>query len=457
MAIVMVSVGSCLGVPVNSMLDAQGQTPQRFIPVFTWYYYDITTSEQEAALSRYNFSDVTRSSHKDHLGRNTWEVIRSLNPAHEIYLYEFSYGPYDFQDRYSAVDLNTISRWNDSRGHSMGNLNKDHPEFFLLDSKGGRIRDSYGVWVMDIGLQAYVDYWVEAVMADIIKMPWKADGVYVDGPSFLLPQFSAVPVKYPTTEKWSSAAISFIRGVTSALKKKDVKVWFNVGETRSLRGQANWTFLDSLDDRPDILMEEGMFATRYNNYFVAFCPEDACKNAIDTMQSIKKIRVAMSSNVNALPGDTGIDNFGKQVTYWDALYFALTCFLLGKNTVDNNSYFSWHDNSKTVVWVDEFSINLGNAVGNYQVTKYGAVNVYWREYQSGYVYVNLSDRDLSGINLPGPCRRVTHDNVLNPFEDSIIPTLDLPAHRGAILIKPSVTSWRSIQLPAGMRAVPQTL
>lgn len=423
----------------------QSQTPQSFIPVFTWFYNRILSRTQENLLSKHSFSDLIRASYEDNLGRNTWQALKSLNPTHEVYLYEFSFGSYDSQDKDPALKINTILRWTNSRGHSMGNLDTNHPELFLLDSKGRRIHDSYGVWVMDIGLQSYIDYWVEAVKADIINMPCKADGIFIDGPPLILPlSLSASPIKYPTNEKWASTAASFISGVTSALHAKKVKVWFNVGETTNSACQLYWLSLDSAADHPDILMDESMFASSYVPGFVGFCSEAACKTAIETMQHVKNIRVASSSHIKGLPGDSGVDNFGKPVTYWDAFYFALSCFLLGKNTVDNNSYFSWHDGSKAISWFDEFDIDLGNSVGDYQITKHGTANVYWREYERGYVYANLSNTDLSGIKLSNPCRRVTHDNVTAPFGGSIITSLDLPAHRGAILLKPSAKSWRSI-------------
>jgi hypothetical protein len=147
--------------------------------------------------------------------------------------------------------------------------------------------------------------------------------------------------------------------------------------------------------------------------------------------------------VNGLPGGAGLDNYGNPVTYWDAFYFGLSCFLLGKNTVANNSYFSWQDNNTAVQWFSEFDINLGAATGPYQMSPYGTSHIYWREYQKGYVYVNLSNTDVTGIVLADVCKKVTHNNVINPFANSpTITTLNLPAHRAAILVRSSVTSWQ---------------
>lgn len=418
------------------------QASQKFIPVFTWYYGAELTSAQEALLAKFSFSDLNRRSYKDKLGRDSWQVLKSFNSLHEVYLYQFSFGAYDSQDNKLAVKINTISRWNDARGHSMGNLNIDHTELFLLDNKGERIHDKYGVWLMDIGHQAYIDYWVEATLTDIVNKPCKADGIFVDGPSLIHSYtLTAYPAKYPTNSAWASAAKTFVLQVTSALHKKGVKVWFNMGQTHTSIGQACWILLDQSSDYPDILMDEGAFVTSYSRAFAGFHSESACRTSIDTMQSVKNVRVAMSSHVKGLPGDIGLDNFGKPVTYWDAFYFGLSCFLLGKNTVADNSCFSWHDSNKELRWFDEFDIDLGKAVGTYQVAQYESVNIYWREYEKGYVYANLSNTNVSGILLPAPCRQITHQNISNPFVDPIVDMLILPAHRGAILIKESVSDF----------------
>ena len=430
----------------GSELQATSPLP-RFISVFTWNYQDPFPSAQESILAKYSFSDLGSSAYKDSQARNTWTILKSLNPTHQIYCYE---GPMvtmnneDSVTQYPPLYINNIVRWDNARGHSMGNLDKNNPDLFLLDSKGNRIQHTiFKWWLLDVGNPKLWQYWEEAATTDKINQPWKADGLYIDGPGLQIPSnLSTPPMKYPTDAAWVSGAVNYVLGLTSTLHAKGQKAWFNLSPTSTSLGSAAWVTLDSSPNYPDVMMEEGAFVTPWSSTTVGnFFNETQLKNSITTMQSVHNSRVAMSSGANGLPGATGIDNFGKPVTYWDAFYYGLSCFLLGKNTVANNSYFSWHDNNSAVQWFSEFDINMGAAKGPYQVTPYGTSNIYWREYQQGYVYVNPSNNDANGIVLADVCRQVTHSNVTNPFSSPTIKTVNLQAHRGAILVRSSVTSW----------------
>jgi hypothetical protein len=250
-------------------------------------------------------------------------------------------------------------------------------------------------------------------------------------------------VKYPTDAAWASGAVNYVLGLTSALHAKGQKAWFNLSPTSTSLGKTSWITLDSSPDHPDVMMDEGAFVTPWSSTTLGnFFNEAQLKNSLNTMQSVHNSQVAMSSGARGLPGATGVDNYGKPVTYWDAFYYGLSCFLLGKNTVANNSYFSWHDDTTAVQWFSEFDIDLGAAKGSYWVSPYRTSNIYWREYQNGYAYVNPSGSDVTGIVLGDVCRHVTHDNVTNPFNSPTVNTLNLPAHRAAILVRSSVTGWQ---------------
>ena len=419
-----------------------GPPQPQFVPVFTWNYGTTLPASQESILAKYSFADLSRDYYKDSLGQNTWSVLTSLNPAFAVYTYQFSIGTWSNMDTYPAVDLNNISRWNNARGHSMGNLNTQNPGLFLLNSAGGRIQNTgYSWWLLDVGNPKFWQYWEEAVTADIISQPWKGTGIYIDGPGLEIPSgLSAPPVSYPTDAAWISDAMKYVLALTSSLHAQGQKAWFNLAPTYIPTGQAAWITLDSSANHPDVMMDEAAFVTG-GSYLANFYNEAGLKISIDTMQLVHNSQVAMASSIYASPGATGTDNYGNPVTYWDAFYFALSCFLLGKNTAANNSYFSWHDSNTAIQWFSEFNINLGAAKGPYQVTPYGTANIYWREYQNGYVYANLSSHNASGIVLGDACRQITHQNVTNPFSSPVITTLSLPMKRAAILVRSSVTGW----------------
>ena len=94
-------------------------------------------------------------------------------------------------------------------------------------------------------------------------------------------------------------------------------------------------------------------------------------------------------------------------------------------------------NYKNITWYDEFEyIDLGNAVKKYQVTNYNGNNIYWREFQKGYVYVNPNEDDVPSITLPQNCKQLTHYNFKkDPAALPITKTINLKGHRAAFLLK----------------------
>lgn len=96
-------------------------------------------------------------------------------------------------------------------------------------------------------------------------------------------------------------------------------------------------------------------------------------------------------------------------------------------------------NYNKVEWYDEFdtkNLDLGPAVATYQVTKLDGTNVYWREFQKGYVYVNPTPNDVRGIPLPQSCKQLNHGNFKgDPSKLPSAARVDLQAHRAAILLK----------------------
>src|SRR6266513_1635117 len=89
--------------------------------------------------------------------------------------------------------------------------------------------------------------------------------------------------------------------------------------------------------------QAGAFAVMWGPSDVQFFPESDWKRQLDTMTAIRNSKVAMLSHTRLwqVPGmDTGTDNWGRPVTYWQTLWYSLGSFLLGKN---GNAYFMFHD------------------------------------------------------------------------------------------------------------------
>jgi hypothetical protein len=362
----------CAALPLQAAGTATGSA--KFIPTFAVYYGGGPTlvAADAPILAKFDLIDTDRFRYYE-ISPNTWAAIKAVNPYSQIYLYEMGPEAPSYLDSTPQVYLNSLGRYNVSRGHAMGSLNGDHPELFLLDSLGNRIYNvNYSnpaanqYWhLMDFGAAAYQSYWLTAVKADIVYQPWIADGVFADNCiARNFGGYTAVPAKYPDNASWSVAMNSFVKAITAGLRGVGQKSWCNRGETRTLEGSAAWRALDASANPPDALMEEGAFAVGWGGDAVQFYQESEWKRSVDTMGAIRNSKVAMMSHTQLTAGQAGTDNFGKPVTFWQTLWYSLGSFLLSKNDDLGNAYFMFHGSAGygKLWWFDEYEkIDLGKA------------------------------------------------------------------------------------------------
>jgi len=395
------------------------------------------TAEEVPILAKYDMFDCNRFQHDDVNG-DTWSAIKRINPNTEIFLYQTS-RVRDVDDELNIKFLNNIGRWNFSRGHSMGSLNSYNPELFLLDSNSRRIftpawPNSY---LMDVGSNNYLNYWLEATIHDLANQPWTADGVFIDvvGPRRL--SINKMPVKYKSDAEWFSAMQKFFNAITIGLKEKNLKLWGNTEYMITQFDVEAYISLDKSANPPYALMNEGAFAVGWGSEDVQFYPEAGWKRQVDLLSKIHNIKLLYSSHTDLEKGQSGTDNWGNPVNFWDVFWYAMGSYHLGKNTIDNNCYWEFHESSNKVNWYDEFDyIDLGSALGKYKITNYNGNNIYWREFGKGYVYVNPTIYNVSSISLPKKCKQLSHNNInKDPATLASINTINLKGHRAAFLLK----------------------
>src|SRR5258708_5915769 len=437
-------------------LAAQTTGSVKFIPTFLIYYGGGPTLVAADApnLAKFDLIDIDRFRYQD-IGPNTWAALKAINPNVQIYLYEDGPEVNNQQDSMAQFYLNNLGRYNVSRGHPMGSLNADHPELFLRDAAGNYIYNTWNsnvstgqyYYLLDFGSTAYQSYWVTAVKADIADHPWVADGIFAD----LCVTFPAAAGGYNTTSawystdaSWSAAINSFSSGITAGVHQYGQKLWCNKGDTQSAAGSAAWLALDTSASPPDVLLEQAAFAVSWGSGAVFFFGESDWKNQVDIMGAIRNSKVALMSHTKLLEGQAGTDNYGVPVTYWQTLWYSLGSFLLGKNDALNNAYFSFSGNGTgydKIWWNDEYDhIDLGKALGPYTATTIGGVNIYSREFEKGYVYVNPTPANVASVTLPQASQQLTPDNLLSPV--SSLPSANaiaLSGHSAAILLKADTT------------------
>jgi hypothetical protein len=442
----------------------------KFIPTFLVYYGggQTLTCGKEWELGKFDLLDVVRWRYfqindpddptSPCFNTNTWARVRSVNPNIEIYLYENGPEEQNFGDNTDVWYLQGIGRYNISRGHSMGSLNGDHPELFLLDSLGDRIYNSGysgggNFWyLMDFGAAAFQSYWLEAVRADIVAQAWAADGVHADNCLTLISRlspYSGVPVApndYSTDSRWVPAMNGFASAITSGLHSAGQKLWCNRGGgySRFPEGKQAWLDLDALVTPPDVAGEEGAFAVTWGplHWSTQFYPEPEWKLQLETLAAIRNSKVAVFAHTKLDKPDSGSDNWNQPVTFWQSLWYALGSFLLGKQDSPNNAYFYFagKGGSHNEIWYfDEYDlIDLGKAVAPYTATVISGSNIYWREFEKGYVYVNPTTGTV-WVTLPTSCtscRQRTHQNLYTPASQlPVVTSIQLNAHHAAIVLK----------------------
>ena len=434
-------IGVFFGIKVSPAL-----AETKFIPTFATFYGNSISAASTTLLENFDLIDVQRGlvDAGSLSGASLWSTIKAANPNTQIYLYEMGPEDADNEDSMSQVDLTRIARFNTvPLGSTLASLNTNYPGLFLLDSGGNRINiPAYpNDYLMDFGSTTYQAYWLTAVDEDIINQPWVADGIFADNCLATIPGLSGIPVKYPTDDAWSTAMISFVSAISAGLHGYGQKLWCNMLSTNLPAGSATWLALDNSVNRPDVLEEEGAFAVSWGSAAVQFFDETEWLSQINTESAMQNIKVTMQGSTNLPEDGSGIDNWGKPVTFWQAFYYALGSFLLGKNDAHDNDYFGFHGGGVNpaldVWWYNEYNdINLGKAIGPYTMSVDNGVDIYWREFQKGYVVVNPTQNNAASWTIPEPSQQITHDNLLTSSSTiPVITSIALDSHNAAILLK----------------------
>lgn len=421
----------------------------KFIPMFLAYQSRGAkfTPEDAARLAKFEVIMLGRFRFYE-IGDNAWEAVKKINPNTQFFTYQqgpdvwVEDGGEELTANADPMRLNNIARYTNARGHSMGNLDKDNPDLFLLSKKDGKRCHTYHKdyrYLMDFGSEKFHKYWLEATAADILDTEYVADGIFIDNTSALIYGYeSDLSAKYDTDDKWIPAMHKFQIGITTGLHKLGQKVWTNTCASGKARGYTEWLALDADPNGPDIIGEEGAFTHGWGGN--RFYPEDKWKRQVDLMVKLKRAEMTMFCHTKLLEGETGVDNFKKPVSYWQTLHYALGSFLLGKNDTLNNAYFYFFSQTEGlyfIKWFDEYDrIDLGKSKGTYQVTKINGSNIYWREFEDGYVYVNPSLEDVAEIKLPAACKQLTHETINDdPAGFGDIENIGLKSHHAAFLVK----------------------
>ena len=252
-----------------------------------------------AKLARYYMFFFNRNRYYQ-ISPDTYTAVRALNPDTLIFNYQQGPDTWLNQDGSNVLNVNNIVRYNNTYGHSMGNLNTDNPAFFLLNSSAQRIW-TYGSSnrrLLDFGSADFQAYWLEATEADVVDQPWRPDGIFVDNcmPTWAS-YFCERPAIYPTDAQWTPAMISFHTALAAGLHARGIKLWTNTDHLGEVAGYNAWIAIDADPDHPDWLNSEGTFCHKWGTAACTWYDETKWKRQVDIMVNMVNCGAAMFSHV----------------------------------------------------------------------------------------------------------------------------------------------------------------
>lgn len=303
----------------------------------------------------------------------------------------------------NALVIDNISRYSDSRGHSMGSI-ESHQDWYILDIDTGKrvINGPYSnppekeIFLLDFTNSDLISYATEAIQTDLTGGKWgvEPDGIYIDDCLSLIDKgvYSGNYSKpLNTGEEWANSMSLFVSGITIGMYGIGFnEVQVNRGSSKDVDGRMAWDRLDGEAASPDTVMEEGAFVVRWFNEDAGFYSVNdwlyQLNTFINSRGSVVMLSHVKASTFNEIDLTT---NRGETLSVRDAHKYAFGSFLLGYTPSKDFFSFCLSDYSSPPEIDSENELNyidIGEPIGfmfEYQ-------GVYCREFDKGYVYVNPS-------------------------------------------------------------------
>ncbi len=430
--------------------------PGKFIPTFAICYSNAKGASSTEETARFDLLVCSASRHAAEVwgrnGRNSWQSLKALNPGMVIALYVMGPGEYNTADWGQMGEgwewlkqqhgKDTSDRWI-AVGRKSGDYLRAEPY-----SKERMMEYTNANWHR---------YWCDTTYQDL----WRgrkgidcqgADAVFSDNTSFRIAwagqwRTEAHPEQRdePTTffvdgqwrhDLWRAGFFDFLRAAVPRLSTNGTKLLLNTGEIG--RQPEGWRQLDSLPDPPFAAMEEGGFVCPWGGDQKSFKFWD-WEQKLEPFSRLRHVKALMCNHAGPFAGRglAAMDSADANgMSGWDALWFALTSFLLGFDDVSRNGlmnftiwgYSEYH-------WFDEFDpqyLHLGKAKGGF--VKQGLIH--FREFDDGWVAVNGQSKDAADVKVPGGSARVlNHGNFKRCQSVPLVTSFDLAAHRGVVLLR----------------------
>jgi hypothetical protein len=291
--------------------------------------------------------------------RDRMQALKAANPGLRVLVYKnLSFSNYMGNSGYSSV------------GVPAAEADRDHPEWFLLNTAGERFNSwshSWS-WAMDVGSATYQQRWADNVIAELQSQGW--DGVFMDdtNPTMKYHYTPSEVAKYPSDDAYSAATRSALATIGPRVRAAGKLAIANIGSWPGYPGTArDWLqFIDGgLDE---------MFLKWGNDSGDGYGDRRRWETQLDELKAADRAGKFFLGVTHSDPTDAGAARFG------------YATMLLGSNGM---GYYALAHDYTGETWFPEYDYDLGAPLGPEKVESSG---VHRRAFERGLVLVNPTDR-----------------------------------------------------------------
>ena len=253
-----------------------------------------------------------------------------------------------------------------STGVTYGEADRDHPEWFLLNTSGQRFTPrSYSyIWAMDIGSPGYQQRWADNVISELKSQGW--DGVFMDdtNPTIKYHYDVASVAKYPSDAAYSAATRSALATIGPQVQAAGKLAVANIGSWSEYSTAGN-DWLRFLNGG----MEE-MFLKWGNSTGGGYGGLGRWNQDLGLLKESERQGKMFLAITHSDPTDAQAARYG------------YATMLLGSN---GRGYFALAHDYANETWFPEYDYDLGNPTA---AESADASGVHRRPFERGLVLVN---------------------------------------------------------------------
>jgi len=294
----------------------------------------------------------------------------------------------------------TVQPYRDNVAYKIGDfctISQDHPDWFLLNADGSRIKVDGKYYLMDPGNQEWREFWLSRTQESQEQLGWY--GVFLDNVEASLSKVYSLggnPANYPDDASYQAAIRGFLKYIyTSYFQPQGRPLLANI---ISLPDAAIWfDYLQYLDGA----MDEAWAVDWHTGY----------KNVSEWNEELNRAERTQDNGKYAILISQGDQSNTNRQS------FAFASYLLISNGRAAFRYTNYDNYGKTWLFPN-YNIDLGSPIG----ARYQQGNLWKRDFTNGSVTVDPVNHIAQISTTPEPTATPTQPPVTQTPEPTASPT-----------------------------------